>query len=152
VNKEYQYSNIDLVKIAYIEMVIARGQMNTMNKIASSPLPRKVYHTRKSHERADWLAAKSDKPRKTKQIAMFDAMLKRQQRFMKAEANLNELASKLTKEEKTAISKGINLPVNVMASPQKSILGEINTSQNKDLALADTKVSTRSSKQSKSQK
>jgi len=111
----YQYTNIDLVKVAYMAMIIARRQMKAMSDVVSAPLPQKLYHTRKSHLRADWIASKTGQPRKPKYIALYDKLLQAQQNYMKAQASFEMLAKNLTPEEQAAIIGGYDLPTNVMA-------------------------------------
>jgi len=110
----YQYTRIDLVKIAYMAMIIARRQMQAMSKVVSAPLPQKIYHTRKSHKSMDFIAKKTGVPRKPKYIALYDKLLAAQQNYMKAQANFEGLAKELTKQEQAEIT-GTAYPTNALA-------------------------------------
>lgn len=51
---------------AYVELVAARKQLAFILKIVSHPLPKKIYTKRKSHKKANFVAAKSGNERQSK--------------------------------------------------------------------------------------
>jgi len=114
VEEGYQYTRIDIVKIAYMAMIIARRQMQAMSQVVSAPLPQKLYRTRKSHKSMDFIAKKTGVPRKPKYIALYDKLLAAQQNFMKAQANFEGLAKELTPNEQLEI-RGLPVPTNALA-------------------------------------
>jgi len=119
----YQYTRVDLVKIAYMAMIIARRQMQAMSEVVGGSkrpgsrggsLPERLYYTRKSHKRMDFIAKKTGVPRKPKYIALYDKLLASQQNYMKAQANFEGLAKELNKQEQAEIT-GVAYPSNVLA-------------------------------------
>ena len=122
--EDYQYTNIDLVKVAYMRMVIARRIATALSEVVNGKtgvgsrgghLPQKVYKTRKSHLSDAWLAAKNNKLRKPKYIKMFDKLMAAQQEYMKSQSEFELLAKNLTPEEQQSIMYGTAYPSNVLA-------------------------------------
>ena len=122
--EDYTYSNIDLVKVAYMKMVIARRIATALSEVVNGKtgvgskgghLPQKVYLKRKSHLSDAFIAAHNKRLRKPKYIAMFDKLMAAQQEYMKSQAEFELLAKNLTPEEQQSIITGRAYPSNVLA-------------------------------------
>lgn len=139
------YTRIEIVKIAYMDYLVAQRKAKNMQDVFSSNLPKHTYSNRvNGRKKIQHQSALRVGDRKmgmrvirsansgSKHILAFNALMKAQQAVGFYYDRFEALAKQLNKSEQYEIMHGVPLPVNVMADEPKkqSIVDVINSSEN----------------------